>query len=42
MRESDEWARRILERSEALPAEQLLKMHGALRGCVEPEANDHE
>jgi hypothetical protein len=42
MRESDDWARRILERSEALPAEQLLKMHGALRGCVEPEANDHE
>jgi hypothetical protein len=42
MRESDEWARRILERSEALPAEQLLKMHGVLRGRVEPEANDHE
>jgi hypothetical protein len=42
MRESDEQARRILERSEALPAEQLLKMHGALRGRVEPEANDHE
>jgi hypothetical protein len=32
MRESDERARQILERSEALPAEQLLKMHGALRG----------
>jgi hypothetical protein len=31
MRESDERARRILERSEALTAEQLLKMHGALR-----------
>jgi hypothetical protein len=42
MRESDEWARQILERSEALPAEQLLKMHGALRGCSESEANDHE
>jgi hypothetical protein len=42
MRESDERARRILERSEALPAEQLLKMHGVLWGRVEPEANDHE
>lgn len=31
MRDSDERARRILERSEALPAEQLMKMHGALR-----------
>jgi len=31
MRESDELARQILERSEALPAEQLLKMHGKLR-----------
>jgi len=31
MREGDELARQILERSEALPAEQLLKMHGTLR-----------
>jgi hypothetical protein len=31
MRECDEWARQILERSESLPAERLLKMHGALR-----------
>jgi hypothetical protein len=35
MRESDERARQILERSEALTAEQLLKMHGALRGNYE-------
>lgn len=31
MRGTDERARRILERTEALPAEQLMKMHGALR-----------
>ncbi len=32
MRESDERARAILERTEALPAEQFMKLHGALRG----------
>jgi len=32
MRECDEWARQILDRSEMLTAEQLLKMHGTLRG----------
>jgi hydrogenase maturation protease len=32
MRESDEHARKILERTEALSPEQLLKLHGALRG----------
>jgi hypothetical protein len=32
MRESDERARQILERTEALPEEQLMKLHGALRG----------
>jgi hydrogenase maturation protease len=32
MRESDERARQILERTETLPEEQLLKLHGALRG----------
>jgi hypothetical protein len=42
MGESDDRARAILERSEALPAEQLLKMHGALRGFAEPEASEHE
>jgi hypothetical protein len=32
MRQSDERARTILERTESLPEEQLLKLHGALRG----------
>ncbi len=32
MRQSDERARKILERTESLPEEQLMKLHGALRG----------
>ncbi len=32
MRESDERARQILERTEAMPEEQFMKLHGALRG----------
>jgi hydrogenase maturation protease len=32
MRHSDERARQILERTETLPAEHLMKLHGALRG----------
>jgi hydrogenase maturation protease len=32
MRQSDERARKILERTEALPAEQFMKLHGAVRG----------
>jgi hydrogenase maturation protease len=32
MRHSDERARQILERTETLPAEQLMKLHGSLRG----------
>jgi hypothetical protein len=32
MRQSDDRARRILERTEALPDEQWMKLHGALRG----------
>lgn len=32
MRGADDRARRILERTEQLPAEQLMKMHGAMRG----------
>jgi hypothetical protein len=32
MRGADERARKILERTEAMPAEQFMKMHGALRG----------
>jgi len=31
MREGDERARQILERTEALAPEQLMKLHGALR-----------
>jgi hypothetical protein len=36
MRGGDERARRILERTEAMPAEQLMKLHGAARG-LRPE-----
>ena len=32
MRSSDERARQILERTETLPQEQLIKMHGAMKG----------
>ena len=32
MRNGDERARRILERTESMPAEQLMKLHGAVRG----------
>jgi hypothetical protein len=32
MRQSDDRARRILERTEAMPDEQWMKLHGALRG----------
>jgi hypothetical protein len=32
MRESDERARQILERTESMPDEQWMKLHGALRG----------
>jgi hydrogenase maturation protease len=32
MRGADERARQILERTELLPAEQLMKMHGAMKG----------
>ena len=32
MRAVDERARRILERTEALPPEHFMKLHGALRG----------
>lgn len=36
MRGGDSRAREILERSEALPAEQWMKLHGALRGLKKP------
>lgn len=39
MRGADERARRILERTEMLPAEQLMKMHGAMRS-VPPRKED--
>jgi hydrogenase maturation protease len=32
IRESDERARQILERTESMPAEQFMKLHGAVRG----------
>jgi hypothetical protein len=32
MRNGDQRARRILERTESMPAEQLMKLHGAVRG----------
>ena len=32
IRSTDDRARRILERTEALPAEQFMKLHGAIRG----------
>jgi hydrogenase maturation protease len=32
MRQSDERARQMLERTEAMPVEQLMKLHGVLRG----------
>jgi hypothetical protein len=32
MRDSDDRARQILERTETLPVEQLMKMHGAMKG----------
>jgi len=40
MRQSDDRARKILERTETLPEEQLMKLHGALRGlrAVKSEA----
>src|SRR5262245_26970822 len=37
MRDGDERARRILERTEAMSAERLMKLHGAAQ-CLRPEA----
>lgn len=39
MRGADERARQILERTEMLPAEQLMKMHGALRSLRPPKGD---
>lgn len=41
MRGADERARRILERTEQLPAEQLMKMHGAMRS-LRPRGEDEQ
>ncbi len=41
MRGADERARQILERTELLPAEQLMKMHGAMRS-VPPRRDDEQ
>jgi hypothetical protein len=40
MRHGDARARQILERTEALPEEQFLKLHGVLRG-MRPTSEDH-
>jgi hypothetical protein len=42
MRQSDDRARRILERTETLPDEQLRKLHGALRGLRTIKVIPHE
>jgi len=39
MRQSDQRARQILERTESMPPEQFMKMHGALRG-LHPSPGD--
>jgi hydrogenase maturation protease len=41
MRHGDERARQILERTEALPEEQFLKLHGVLRG-MRPTSQDQQ
>lgn len=41
MRGADERARRILERTEQIPAEQLMKMHGAMRS-LRPRGEDEQ
>jgi hypothetical protein len=39
MRQSDHRARKILERTESMPPEQFMKLHGALRG-LQPSSNE--
>jgi hydrogenase maturation protease len=39
MRDGDELARRILERTEAMPADQLMKLHGAARALRRTEGD---
>jgi len=40
MRGVDDHARRILERTEALPGDHLLKMHGVMRATSQDQSND--
>jgi hypothetical protein len=40
MRQVDDHARRILERTEMLPDDHLFKMHGAMRGVTQPSNED--
>ena len=42
MRQGDERARQILERTEALPEEQFLKLHGVLRGMRPVQGDSRE
>jgi hypothetical protein len=42
MRDSDERARQILERTDTLPEDQLMKLHGALRGLRRAREQRHE
>ncbi len=37
LREGDERARQILERTESMPADQLMKLHGAMRGLKQAQ-----
>ena len=43
MRQSDDRARQMLERTETLPMEQLMKLHGAMRSLrpVDPDGREH-
>ncbi len=40
MRGTDERARKMLERTENMPDEQLLKMHGAMKGVAKSQGNE--
>ncbi len=40
MRGIDERARKMLERTENMPEEQLLKMHGAMKGVAKAQGNE--
>ncbi|MGA8271068.1 MAG: hypothetical protein WB919_05865 [Candidatus Sulfotelmatobacter sp.] len=44
MSQSDERARQMLERTEAMPAEQFMKLHGVLRGLrpIDPRPSEEE